>query len=99
MFADGSARCLLRLVGDTPVTIALSFPNTQTLHEIGSLYVSPPARRTGHADALVRAALVDNASRSMRVRYVVDATNVPSITLAKRCGLREVMRLEHWLAT
>ena len=99
MFAGGSARCLLRLAGDTPVAIALSFPNTQTLHEIGSLYVSPPARRTGHGDALVRAALVDNASRSLRVRYVVDATNVPSITLAKRCGLREVMRLEHWLAT
>ena len=99
MFADGAARCLLRLVGDTPVAIALSFPNTQTLHEIGSLYVSPSARRRGHADALVRAALVDSASRNLRVRYVVDATNDPSIRLAKRCGLREVMRLEHWLAT
>ena len=97
MFADGSARCLLRLVGDTPVAIALSFPNTQTLHEIGSLYVSPPARRAGHAGTLVRTALADTARRGLNVRYVVDATNAPSIDLAKCCGLREVMRLEHWL--
>ena len=98
MFADGSARCLLSRVESTPVAIALSFPNSPTLHEIGSLYVSPPARRAGHASALVRAALADNASRGLRVRYVVDATNTPSISLAKRCGLHEVMRLEHWLS-
>ena len=97
MFADGSARCLLRLVGDTPVAIALSFHNTPTLHEIGSLYVSPPARRAGHAGTLVRTALADTARRGLNVRYVVDATNAPSIDLAKCCGLREVMRLEHWL--
>ncbi len=98
MFADGSARCLLSRVNGTPVAIALSFPNSPTLHEIGSLYVSPPARRAGHASALVRAALADNASRGLQVRYVVDATNAPSISLAKRCGLHEVMRLEHWLS-
>lgn len=98
LFADGFARCLLRLVDDTPVAIALSFPNTATLHEIGSLYVSPTARRSGHAGALVRAALADIASRGLNVRYVVDATNAASVELAKRCGLREVMRLEHWLA-
>ena len=102
MFADGSARCLLRFDGDEadrrPVAIALAFPNTPTLHEIGSLYVAPHARRAGHASALVRAALADIASRNCSVRYVVDATNAPSIELATRCGLREVMRLEHWLS-
>lgn len=98
LFADGSARCLLRCVEGTPVAVALSFPNSPTLHEIGSLYVSPPARRAGHASALVRAALAHNASCGLRVRYVVEATNAPSINLAKRTGLREAMRLEHWLA-
>ena len=98
MFADGSARCLLSRVDDIPVAIALSFPNSRTLHEIGSLYVASPARRAGHACALVRTALADNASRGLQVRYVVDASNSPSINLATRCGLREVMRLEHWLA-
>ena len=100
MFADGSARCLLSFDNDEsePAAIALIFPNTRTLHEIGSLYVTPHARRAGHASALVRAALADVAARNLAVRYLVDATNVPSITLAQRCGLREVMRLEHWLA-
>ena len=104
MFADGSARCLLRFDGDGdeadrhPVAIALTFPNTPTLHEIGSLYVAPHARRAGHASVLVRAALVDIAWRDLAARYVVDATNAPSIELATRCGLREVMRLEHWLS-
>ena len=102
MFADGSARCLLSVdveeADRPPVAVALAFPNTATLHEIGSLYVAPHARRAGHASALVRAALADIESRNLSVRYVVDATNVPSIELATRCGLREVMRLEHWLS-
>ena len=102
MFADGSARCLLRFDGDEadrhPVAIALSFPNTPTLHEIGSLYVAPHARRAGHASVLVHAALADIARRDLAARYVVDATNAPSIELATRCGLREVMQLEHWLS-
>ena len=102
MFADGSARCLLRFDGDEadrhPLAIALSFPNTPTLHEIGSLYVAPLARRAGHASVLVHAALADVARRDLAARYVVDATNARSIELATRCGLREVMRLEHWLS-
>ena len=100
MFSDGSARCLLSFSvdADEPAAVALTFPNTRTLHEIGSLYVAPHVRRARHASALVRAALTDVAARNLAVRYLVDATNVPSITLAQRCGLREVMRLEHWLA-
>lgn len=98
MFADGSARCLSSVDDDQLVAIALSFPNTPTLHEIGSLYVAPQARRSGHASALVRAALAEIAARNLEVRYVVDATNTPSIELATRCGLREVLRLEHWLS-
>ena len=97
MFADGNGRCLVSFDGDHAVAVALSFPNSPSLYEIGSLYVSPAARRCGHASALVRAALADLAARGLAVRYVVDATNAPSIALAERCGLREVMRLEHWL--
>lgn len=98
MFAEGSGRCLLSIHNNEAVAIALSFPNTPTLHEIGSLYVAPHARRSGHASALLRAALADMAARNLAVRYVVDATNAPSIELATRCGLRQVMRLEHWLS-
>ena len=97
MFADENGRCFVSFDGDVAVGVALSFPNSSSLYEIGSLYVAPVARRAGHASALVRAALADVAARGLAVRYVVDATNAPSIALAERCGLREAMRLEHWL--
>lgn len=103
MFAGGDGRCWVRRAevantcdGDA-VAVLLTFPNTPTLHEIGSLYVRPDARRAGYAQVLVRAALDDLLGRSLSVRYVVDAQNAASIALAERCGLREAMRLEHWL--
>jgi ribosomal protein S18 acetylase RimI-like enzyme len=98
MFADGSARCWLRVASDAPVAVALTFANSKMLHEIGSLYVRPDARRSRHAEALVRAALHDLAARGLKIRYVVDAENAASIALAKRCGLREALRSEHWLS-
>jgi ribosomal protein S18 acetylase RimI-like enzyme len=98
MFADASARCWLRYVGDAPVAIALTFANSTTLHEIGSLYVRADARRAGHAEALVRAALHDLENRALKIRYVVDAENAASIALATRCGLQEALRSEHWLS-
>ena len=97
MFASGCARCFVSCQVDRAVAVALSFANSPSLYEIGSLYVAPDARRGGHATALVHAALADLNSRGLAVRYVVDATNTPSIALAERCGLREAMRLEHWL--
>lgn len=97
MFAAGDARCWMCSVDGAAVATALTFPNTPTLHEIGSLYVLPDARRAGHAQALVRAALDDLGARNLPLRYVVDAENAASIALAARCGLRETMRLEHWL--
>jgi ribosomal protein S18 acetylase RimI-like enzyme len=98
MFADGSARCWLRIAGNKPVAIALTFANSKTLHEIGSLYVRPDVRRAGHAEALVRTALHDLEVRGLKVRYVVDAENAASIALAMHCGLREALRSEHWLS-
>ncbi|MGL4231378.1 MAG: GNAT family N-acetyltransferase [Casimicrobium sp.] len=96
MFDDGSARCWLRYVNDEAVAVLLTFANSKTLHEIGSLYVLPSARRAGHAQALVRAALRHIASRGLKVRYVVDATNDASIALAQQSGLREALRSAHW---
>jgi ribosomal protein S18 acetylase RimI-like enzyme len=96
MFADGTARCWLRFVGNEAVAALLTFANSKTLHEIGSLYVHPSARRAGHAQALVRAALDDIAARGLKVRYASDATNSASISLAQQCGLHEVLRAEHW---
>jgi ribosomal protein S18 acetylase RimI-like enzyme len=98
MFADGTARCWLRYVDQSPVAVLLTFANSRTLHEMGSLHVQADARRSGHAQALVRAALDDMRLRGLKVRYVVEATNDASIALAERCGLREALRAQHWLS-
>ncbi len=99
MFARGNGRCFVIFDGDRAIGVALSFSNSSSLYEIGSLYVAPAARRNRHASALVCAALADLVARGRTVRYVVDTTNAPSIALARHCGLREAMRLEHWLVT
>jgi len=102
LFADGSARCHVRLSApgadkDDAVGVLLTFPNTPVIHEIGSLHVRADARRSGHARALLVAALADLYARGLTARYVVDATNAPSIALAEAVGLREQFRLAHWV--
>jgi GNAT superfamily N-acetyltransferase len=96
MFADGSARCWLRFVDEEPVAVLLTFANTKSLHEIGSLHVRADARRAGHARSLVRDAIEDLRGRGLLVRYVVDATNNASIALAEQCRLRLALRAGHW---
>jgi ribosomal protein S18 acetylase RimI-like enzyme len=96
MFADGSARCWLRFLNEEPVAVLLTFANTNSLHEIGSLHVHTSARRAGHARSLVRDAIDDLRNRGLSLRYVVDTTNKASIALAELCGLRLALRLEHW---
>jgi ribosomal protein S18 acetylase RimI-like enzyme len=99
MFTGRDGRCFVSYRDQRAVAVTLSFSNSRSLYEIGSLYVAPTARRAGHASALVCAALADLSARGLVARYVVDATNAPSIALAERCELREAMRLEHWLVT
>lgn len=102
LFADGSARCHLKFAvsadgSKDAVSVLLTFPNAPAIHEIGSLHVRPDARRAGHARALLVSALTDLQVRELTVRYVVDATNAPSIALAEAVGLREQFRLAHWV--
>lgn len=103
LFADGSARCHIRfdaghLASANAVAVLLTFANTPGIHEIGSLHVRADARRAGHARALLHWALADLQARRLAVRYVVDAANAPSIALAKAVGLKEQLRLEHWVS-
>lgn len=102
LFADGSARCHVKYARDATganaaAGVLLTFPNTPTIHEIGSLHVRAHARRAGHARALLAAALSDLRTRGLTARYVVDASNTPSIALAEAVGLREQFRLAHWV--
>jgi ribosomal protein S18 acetylase RimI-like enzyme len=96
LFANGDARCHWIEAQGEVRAVALTFATTPTIHEIGSLYVAPQARRQGHARALVLAALAELQARGLTPRYVVDGANVPSIALAQACGLREAFRLRHF---
>jgi ribosomal protein S18 acetylase RimI-like enzyme len=99
IFADGHARCWLRYVGDEVVAVLITFANSKSLHELGSLHVRPNARRKGHAQALVQAALSDLCERGLGVRYAANATNEASIALAQKSGLRLALRSEHWVSS
>jgi ribosomal protein S18 acetylase RimI-like enzyme len=96
-FSSGESRGHWIEVDGEPVAVALTFPTTQAIHEIGGLHVLPHARRRGHAAALLRHAAHDLRSRGKTVRYVVDENNEPSIALANGCGLKEAFRLQHFL--
>ncbi len=98
LFADGSARCWVRMADDRPVAMLLTFANSPTLHEIGSVHVNHDSRKRGHASALVRSAILDLVSRGLKVRYVVEATNEASIAVAEKCGLTLATRMEHWVS-
>lgn len=98
IFADGNARCWVRFVDGEPVAVLLTFANSKSLHEIGSLHVAANYRRAGHARALVGAALADLRERGLSIRYVANATNEASIALAQQCGLRLALRSEHWVS-
>jgi ribosomal protein S18 acetylase RimI-like enzyme len=98
IFTDGTARCWLRYVDESPVAVLITMTNSPSLHEIGSLHVRADARRAGHAQMLVRAALADLRKRGLKARYVVEANNTASIALAEQSGLRLTFRAEHWVS-
>jgi ribosomal protein S18 acetylase RimI-like enzyme len=95
LFEDGEGRCFWIESASNALAVALSYPTTKTIHEVGNVYVTHEARRQGYARAIVCAAIENLASRGKTARYVVDTKNTASIALATQCGLAEKFRLQH----
>ncbi|MEU4623504.1 GNAT family N-acetyltransferase [Actinoplanes sp. NPDC023801] len=66
-----------------------------TVWSIRDLYVAPPHRRGGVANALLRYVISDaRAARAQRVSLQTDTGNVPALTLYAKAGFQRVTGLE-----
>lgn len=71
------------------------FKNFGSVREIGGLFTVEGFRRQHHALRIVEAALKSLIDQGRIPRYQVRSDNTPSIALARACGLREFLRMEH----
>jgi len=81
-----------------PVTLAacFAFEIDGALWEIGGVYTSPTARRSGYGRRVVDAAIRE-LSRCVRIpRYQVAEDNVASIKLAQALGMSRFLTLTHY---
>ncbi|HXQ80863.1 MAG TPA: GNAT family N-acetyltransferase, partial [Opitutaceae bacterium] len=95
-FAAG-ARWFAVQDGGTYISAGLVFPNFDAVWEIGGLFTEPAWRRQGHARRIVTAALNHLAARNLVPRYQVRSDNTGSVRLAEGAGLREFLRMDHFL--
>jgi GNAT superfamily N-acetyltransferase len=97
-FADGGQALSITEEGH-PVAVGLLYRNFDHIWEIAALFTPPSARRKGYAARIVRTALHTLQQRGYTPRYVVDATNVPSIKLAEMVGLKRFLTVIHYAAS
>jgi GNAT superfamily N-acetyltransferase len=84
--------------GARRVAAGFIFPNFDTVWEIGGLYTEPGHRRKGYARRIVAAALHRLQAERLLPRYQVRSDNLESVRLAESCGLREFLRMDHFMA-
>jgi GNAT superfamily N-acetyltransferase len=80
------------------VSAGFVFQNYDDVWEVGGLFTEPGWRRRGLARRIVTAALGHLAGRRLVPRYQVRSDNVESLRLAESAGLREFLRVDHYLA-
>jgi ribosomal protein S18 acetylase RimI-like enzyme len=80
------------------VSAGFVFPIFERVWEVGGLYTEPDHRRRGHARRIVAAALGHLAARNLITRYQVRSDNLESVRLAETAGLREFLRIDHFVA-
>ena len=95
-FSDGARWFGIEENGQV-VSACFVFRNFETVWEIGGVFTQPDHRRQGLASRVITAALgYLNKSRYLP-RYQVRSDNIASIDLAKAAGLKEFLRLDHYL--
>ena len=73
------------------------FRNFGVVWEVAGLFTRVSHRRRGLAAEVVRAAIVYLLARGRQPRYQVETENVASLELARRLGLEQFIRVEHFL--
>ena len=73
--------------GETAVCACLAYHNYNNIWEIGALHTLPTARRQGHAQKVVAAAVHHLQINQLRPRYQFHESNHASQQLAKKLGL------------
>lgn len=97
-FARGAFSCT-RYEGGAPASTCLAFPiGHDGLWEVGAVRTTPGHRGKGYAREVVRAALAELLRQGRTIRYQTEEGNMPSIRLAESAGLREALRLVHYVA-
>ncbi len=94
---ERGAVAFVREVGNEVVAACLAYPNTDDLWEVGALYTVEGARRRGHGQAVVTAALNWVLEQDYTPRYQTDDDNGASLGLAASIGLVETLRLSHYV--
>ncbi len=95
-FADGARWFGIKEDGQV-VSVGMVFRNFETIWEIGGVYTQPVRRRRGLARQVVLAALNYLHQSQLLPRYQVRSDNLGSIGLAAASGLKEFLRMDHYL--
>ena len=95
-FADGARWFGIRDRGQI-VSACFVFRNFETVWEIGGVFTEPSHRRMGHARKVVTSALNHVLANGFIPRYQVRSGNMESIRLAETIGLKEFLRMDHFL--
>jgi ribosomal protein S18 acetylase RimI-like enzyme len=95
-FADG-ARWFFAQKQGRGCSAGFVFRNFESVWEIGGLYTEPEYRRQGLGRQIVAAALRHLVGSGRIPRYQVRSDNEPSIRLALASGLKEFLRMDHFL--
>lgn len=80
------------------VSAGFVFRNYGEVWEVGGLFTEPGWRRRGLARRIVTAALRHLAAHRLIPRYQVRTDNIESLRLAESTGLREFLRMEHYVS-
>ena len=81
---------------ETAVCACLAYHNYNNIWEIGALHTLPTARRQGHAQKVVAAAVHHLQINQLRPRYQFHESNHASQQLAKKLGLIPFLTTTHF---
>jgi GNAT superfamily N-acetyltransferase len=83
--------------GERLVSGCFVFENFGAVWEVAGVFTEAPWRRQRLGSHVVRAAVRHLVERGLQPRYQVETSNVASVELARRLGLREFIVVEHFL--